>query len=97
MGLLGDRFEGSFGAHKVEVVRTNLDKQVVVSVDGKEIARESVALPHAWDQTKEFECDGKKHTLAAHSVVKKLFGILPIDNDYSVEIDGASVALTKVS
>jgi len=97
MGLMGDRFEGSFEKHKVEIVRTNIDKQVVVSVDGKEIARETVALPHQWDQTKEFECDGTKHTLAAHSVVKKLLGILPIDNEYSVEIDGKPVVLTKVS
>jgi hypothetical protein len=97
MALMGDRFEGSFEKHKVEVVRTNIDKQVVVSVDGMEIARESVALPHKWDQVKEFECDGKKHTLAAHSVVKKLLGIVPIDNEYSIEIDGNPVALTKVS
>lgn len=97
MGLMGDRFEGKFEKHTIEVVRTNIDKQVVVSVDGREIARESVALPHQWDQKKEFDCDGTKHVLLAHSVLKKLFGVVPIDNVYSVEIDGNPVALTKVS
>ena len=97
MALMGDRFEGSFEKHKIELVRTNIDKQVVVLVDGKEIARESVMLPHHWDKTKEFECEGKKHVLAAHATVKKLLGILPIDNEYSIEIDGNPVALTKVS
>jgi hypothetical protein len=95
MGLMGDRYEGSFDGHKIQVVRTNVDKQVVVLVDEREIARESVALPHQWEQKKEFEVGGHKHTLAAHSVFKKLFGVVPIDNVYTVDIDGKAVELRK--
>jgi hypothetical protein len=97
MSLMGDRFEGTFEEHKIELVRTNLDKKVVLFVDGQEIATESVALPHQWEKHKEFEVGscGKKHTLVAHSTLKKLFGFLPIDNLYSIEIDGHEVTLEK--
>jgi hypothetical protein len=97
MGLMQDRFEGQFEEHKVELVRTNIDKQVVLTVDGQTIATESVALPHEWEKHKEFEVGacGKKHTLFAHSTVKKLFGFLPVDNEYTIQIDGQEVVLTK--
>jgi hypothetical protein len=95
MGVMGDCYEGSFDGHTVQVVRSNVDKQVVVLVNGWEIARESVVLPHQWEQKKEFEVDGYKHTLVAHSVYKKLFRVVPIDNVYTVEIDGKTVELKK--
>ena len=95
MGITGDRFEGTFDQHKIELVRTNIDKQVVVLVDGQQVASESVALPHEWEKRKEFEVGGHKHTLVAHSTLKKLFGVIPIDNLYTIEIDGHEVALTK--
>lgn len=97
MGIMGDRFEGTFEEHKVELVRTNLDKKVVVLVDGYQIASESVALPHEWEKHKEFEVGscGKKHVLVAHSALTKIFGFLPVDNEYTLEIDGREIFLKK--
>jgi hypothetical protein len=97
MGLMEDRFEGKFEDHAVALVRTNLDKQVVVLVDDTQVASESVVLPHEWGKQKQFQVGscGKQHTLVAHSTLKKLFGLLPIDNDYTVEIDGHAVVLTR--
>jgi hypothetical protein len=95
MGLMGDRFTGSFDGHAIELVRTNLDKQVVITVDGREIARESVALPHSWDKTKSFDVDGAPHTLTAHSMLKKMWGLIPYDNEYAIEIDGKTIHLEK--
>jgi len=95
MSIMGDRFEGTFEGHKIELVRTNLDKQVAILVDGNKIAEESVALPHQWDRTVEFELGGVKHSLAAHSALKKLFGAIPYDNTYAIEIDGRALALIK--
>jgi hypothetical protein len=97
MGLMGDRFEGTFEEHKIELVRTNLDKKVVIMVDDHQVASESVALPHEWEKTKVFETGscGKKHELRAHSVVKKLLGFIPVDNEYTIHVDGREVLLKK--
>ena len=97
MGLMGDHFEGTFEEHKIELIRTNLDKKVVLLVDGYQIASESVALPHEWDKKKVFEVGacGKKHELHAHSALKKIFGFLPVDNEYTIEIDGREIFLKK--
>jgi hypothetical protein len=97
MGILGDRFVGNWREHKVELVRTNVDKQVVILVDGNEIATESVAIPHTWDQVKEFALGGASHKLHAHSALKKLWGLVPYDNEYAIEIDGEKVVLSSVS
>jgi hypothetical protein len=97
MGLMGDRFVGEFEGHRIELVRTNIDKKVVVTVDDYRIAEESVALPHSWEKEKEFSVGscGKKHKLSAHSTLKKIFGFLPVDNEYKIEIDGQEVFLKK--
>jgi hypothetical protein len=98
MGITGDHFEGQFEEHKIEIVRTNLDKVTVVLVDGYEVVHESVALPHNWDKDKEFQIGscGKKHTLHAHSQLKKIFGFLPVDNEYTVVIDGQEVLFKRI-
>ena len=97
MGITGDRFEGKFEQHTIEIVRTNLDKKVTLLVDGHEVFTESVALPHQWDRQSEFhfEGDGKKHTVAVHSAFKKLLGFLPYDNAYTIEVDGRPLDLVK--
>ena len=98
MAISGDHFEGQFEEHKIEIVRTNLDKVTVVLVDGLEVVREPVALPHSWDADKVFEggpC-GKKHRLHAHSQLKKIFGFLPIDNEYTIQIDGKDVLFRRL-
>lgn len=97
MAILGDHFEGEFEEHKVELVRTNLDKKVMVLVDGYQIVQESVALPHAWDKEKTFQVGscGKQHKLVAHSALTKLFGFLPVDNEYTLHIDGREIFLKK--
>lgn len=97
MSLMGDRYLGRFEDHQIEIVRTNLDKQVEIRVDGVAIATESVALPHSWEQQKQFSSAtcGKSHTLTAHGMLKKLFGVLPYDSTYAIEVDGTPVALSK--
>ena len=99
MGLMADRFVGQFEQHRIDVVRTNLDKRVVVLVDGNEVIRESVALPHDWVRSANTEVGacGKTHRLVARSSVRRLFGAIPIDNRYVVEIDGVAVPLSKTS
>jgi hypothetical protein len=95
MGLVTDRFVGTFEGLSIELVRTNLDKQIVILVDGKEVAHESVALPHTWDQAKEFTgTDGRTHRIVAHSMLMKLWGLIPYESQYAIGVDGQSVPLT---
>ena len=49
MGIMGDRFEGTFEDHKIELVRTNIDKKVVVTVEPHEPElRSSSGVPQSY-------------------------------------------------
>ena len=94
MGLMGDRYEGSFDGHKIELVRNNLDKTLNLLIDGAVVASEQRWLPKDITLHAEFEHGGVKHSVVAHQHLKPILGI-PIDHDDSIEIDGKALPLTK--
>lgn len=94
MSITGDRYEGEFEGHKIELVRNNWVKTLSLLIDGERIAWEMQMLPHDVTLEGEFELKGQRHKIVARSVIKPLYG-LPIDSDDSVEIDGKPLALKK--
>lgn len=94
MGLTGDRYVGEVDGHTIELVRNNWTKQLTLSVDGRELASESTMFPHNIELKGQFEHQGARRTVVAHSTIKKILG-LPIDADDGVEVDGTPVALKK--
>jgi len=94
MGMLGDRYQGSFDGRQIELVRNNLDKTLSRLIDGAVVAAEHRWLPKDITLHAEFEHAGVKHTAVARQYLKKLLG-LPIDDDDSIEIDGRSLPVTK--
>jgi len=94
MGITGDRYEGEFEGHKIELVRNNWDKTLALLIDGAKVAWESRVLPHDITLKGEFEHKGVKHAVVAHSIVKKILG-LPLDADDGIEIDGKTLPLKK--
>jgi hypothetical protein len=95
MGILGDRYLGDFGGHSIELVRDNVAKTLSLVIDGKTVAWESRVLPHDITLTGDFTHGGERHTVVAHSTVKKILG-LPLDADDGIEIDGKPLPLRKV-
>ena len=94
MGIMGDRYEGALDGHKIELVRDNLAKTLALVIDGSTVAWESRILPHDITLKGEFEHEGVKHTVVAHSTVKKILG-LSLDADDGIEIDGKPLPLRK--
>jgi len=94
MGLMGDRYKGTFEGHTIELVRDNLRKSLSLLVDGDRVAWESRILPHDITLKGEFEHAGKKHSVVAHSTVRPILG-LPLSVEDSIEIDGKLLALQK--
>ena len=94
MGITGDRYEGDFEGHRIELVRDNLSKTLALVIDGSRVAWESRVLPHDITLKGEFEHKGAKHSVVAHSNVKKILG-LPLDADDGIEIDGKPLPLRK--
>jgi len=94
MGFMGDRYEGEFEGHKIELVRDNLQKTLALVIDGTKVAWESRILPHDITLNGEFDHNGVKHAVVAHSTVKKILG-LPLDADDGIEIDGKALPLRK--
>jgi hypothetical protein len=94
MAITGDRYEGTFGGHKIELVRNNLDKTLSLLIDGTVVASERRWLPKDITLHAEFEHEGAMHTAVAHQHLKPLLG-LPIDSDDSIEIDGKPLPLKK--
>ncbi len=94
MGIMGDRYEGEFEGHKIELVRDNVAKTLSLLIDSGTVAWESRVLPHDITLKGEFEHEGAKHTVVAHSTVKKILG-LPLDADDGIEIDGKPLPLRK--
>ena len=94
MAITGDRYEGTFDGHKVELVRNNWDKTLKLLIDGAEVASEQLWVPKDMTLHAEFEHAGQEHTVVAHQELKKILG-LPIDHHDSIEIDGKPLALRK--
>jgi hypothetical protein len=94
MGIVGDRYEGEFEGHRIELVRDNLAKTLALVIDGSTVARESRILPHDIVLVAELEHDRVKHTVVARSTVKRVLG-LPFDADDAIEVDGKPVPLRR--
>ncbi len=95
MGMLVDRYEGTYEGHKIELVRNAVTKTLKLLIDGAVVASEHIWLPEDITLRAEFEHKGAHHTVVAHQHVKPIVG-LPIGNDDSIEIDGKPLPLTKV-
>ena len=95
MAITGDRYEGTFEGHKIELVRNNLDKTLNLVIDGAVVASEHRWFPKQITLHAEFEHKGVQHTVVAHQDLKPILG-LPIATDDSIEIDGKPLPLTKV-
>lgn len=94
MAIMGDRYEGMFDGHRIELVRNNLDKTLNLLIDGAVVASERRWFPKDITLHAEFEHAGVKHSVVAHQHLKPILG-LPIDTDDSIEIDGKALPLTK--
>jgi hypothetical protein len=94
MGVTGDRYEGTFDGHKIELVRNNVDKTLNLLIDGAVVASEQRWLPKDITLHAEFEHKAVKHTVVAHQHLKRILG-LPIDHDDSIEVDGKPLPLKK--
>jgi hypothetical protein len=94
MGITGDRYEGTFDGHKIELVRNNWNKTLNLLIDGNVVASEQRWVPKEITLHAEFEHKGVKHTVVAHQELKPILG-LPIDTHDSIEIDGKPLPLTK--
>ena len=94
MSITGDRYEGTFDGHKIELVRNNLDKTLNLLIDGAVVASEKRWLPKEITLHAEFEHKGATHAVVAYQHLKPIFG-LPIATDDSIEIDGKPLPLTK--
>ena len=94
MGITGDRYEGTFDGHKIELIRNNRDKTLNLLIDGAVVASEQRSVPKEITLHAEFEHGGVKHVVVAHQHLKPILG-LPIDTDDSIEIDGKPLPLKK--
>ena len=94
MGIAGDRYEGTFDGHKLELVRNSLDKTLSLLLDDAVVASAQRWVPKDITLRADFEHNGLKHTVVAHQQVKPFLG-LPVGTDDSVEIDGQPLALKK--
>ena len=94
MGMMGDRYVGTFDGHTIELVRNNLNKTLNLVIDGAVVASEHRWVPKELELHADFEHKGVKHTVVAHQHLKKILG-LPMDTDDSIEIDGQPLPLKK--
>jgi hypothetical protein len=95
MGITGDHYEGEFEGHRIALVRNHWDKSLALVIDGDRVAWESRILPRDKTLSGEFEHAGVRHTVVAHSAVRKVLG-LPLDADDGIEVDGKPLPLRKV-
>lgn len=89
MGIMGDRYCGTYEGHTVELVRDNLVKKLKLVIDGVEVAHEDRGVPHNITLTATLEHAGVSHRVVARSIVKGL------STHDSIEIDGAPLSLAK--
>jgi hypothetical protein len=94
MAITGDRYEGTFGGHKIELVRNNWNKTLNLLIDGVVVASERRWLPKDITLRAELEHEGVKHAVVAYQVLKPIGG-LPIDTHDTIEVDGQLLPLTK--
>jgi len=89
MGLTGDRYEGSFKGHTIEVVRNEWVKTLKVLIDGKVAASKFCPIPRNVTLNATLEDGPNHHTVFVKSVIR-----FPFYED-TVEVDGQPIFLTK--
>jgi hypothetical protein len=89
MGLTGDRYEGSFKGHPIEVVRNEWIKTLKLLIDGNVVASKFCPLPSNVTLTARLKDGIKEHVVVVKSVIR-----FPFYED-TVEVDGRRVALNK--
>ncbi len=89
MGLTGDRYEGSFKGHAIEVVRNEWVKTLKLLIDGNVAASKFCPLPSNVTLTGTLKNGGDEHVVVVKSVIR-----LPFYED-TVEVDGRPLVLTK--
>jgi hypothetical protein len=89
MGLTGDRYEGSFQGHAIEVVRNEWTKTLKLLIDGNVAASKFCLLPGPVTLTATLEDGIHKHVVVLKSVIR-----FPFYQD-TVEVDGQPLVLTK--
>jgi hypothetical protein len=89
MGLTGDRYEGSFRGHAIEVVRNEWIKTLKLLIDGKVVASQFCPLPKSVTLTAALKHAGDKHEVVVKSVIR-----FPFYED-TVEVDGRPLVLSK--
>ncbi len=89
MGLTGDRYEGSFKGHAIEVVRNEWVKTLKLLIDGNVAACKFCPLPSSVTLTATLKNGVNEHAGVVKSVTRFPF------YDDTVEVDGRPLALTK--
>jgi hypothetical protein len=89
MGLTGDRYEGSFKGHAIEVVRNEWVKTLKVLIDGDVAASKFCLIPGKVTLTATLRDGGKEHAVVLRSVIR-----FPSYKD-TVDVDGQPLPLTK--
>ena len=89
MGLTGDRYEGSFEGHAIEVVRNEWIKTLKLLIDGNAVASKFCLFPSNVTLTATLEDGINEHVVVVKSVIR-----FPFYED-TVEVNGQPVVLTK--
>jgi hypothetical protein len=89
MGLTGDRYEGSFKGHAIEVVRNEWVKTLKLLVDGTVVAHKSCLIPSNVTLSATFDDGASPHAVVLRSVIR-----FPFYED-TVDVDGQPVFLNK--
>jgi len=89
MGLTGDRYEGFFQGHAIEVVRSEWTKTLKLLIDGNVVASKFCPLPSSVTLTATLADGINEHVVVLKSVIR-----FPFYED-TVEIDGRPLFLTK--
>ena len=89
MGLTGDRYEGSFKGHAIEVVRNEWVKTLKLLVDGTVVAQKFCLIPSNVKLDATFDDGTKTHAVVLKSIIR-----FPFYED-TVDVDGQPVFLNK--
>jgi hypothetical protein len=89
MGLTGDRYEGSFKGHPIELVRNEWLKTLKLFIDGKVAASRLCLLPSNVTLTATLADGSSKHVVVVKSVIR-----FPFYED-TVEVDGRPLVLAR--
>jgi hypothetical protein len=87
MGIITQRYVSEFEGHTIELVRNALAKTLTLRIDGRPVARASVALPRDIILTGTLEHHGMRHTVTATSLVH----LWSLSRNVSIAVDGVTL------